>query len=79
MKLQPFQVGEWVSDLYTPAVPREVLEVRPWPQSPSGWVARTREHRPGMDRIDWIDTSRLTRTKAPAGSPPGGGDFTPAA
>ena len=68
MKLQPFQPGEWVSDRFTPTILREVLEVREWAQSPSGWVARCRAQRPGLGRVDWIETSRLTRAKAP--SPP---------
>ena len=78
MNLEPFQAGEWVVDQLRPAKPLLVLEVKPWPNSPTGWVARTRERLPGMDRIDWIETGRLSRTSPPSGPPPGG-DHLPGA
>jgi len=73
MSLQPFQPGEWVAKTTEPSKPLQVLEVMVWPKSPSGWVAKCRLRTPLLDLIDWVETSQLTRTGPPSGSPGGGG------
>lgn len=72
MAAQPFQPGEWVVETAFPTKRLQVVEVKPWPSSPSGWVAKVQRRTPLLDFIDWVETSNLTRSGPPAG-PPGGG------
>ena len=73
MNLQPFQPGEWVTKTSEPSSPLQVVEVKPWPNSPSGWVAKVQRKTSLLAFIDWVETSQLTRTGPPSGSPGGGG------